>query len=183
MLKPLESYAKYIKKFLGIVMSALDQAIEDLNQATVTLDQSAAIMTQSAENIESITQDIGSLVNDLQGTVAGINNLLITIFRYINPGTSKEAIEHFTQIIKAIVYVVTVFVSGILSFSVSGALKVFLPMTRTFSFVIYISSLVGVFVALFLLAHLYLIRTLESSGNELAQAIINTNTSGFESAM
>jgi len=151
---------------------------QQTNSQTNTISNPTADLSNTISNLDNTISNMDSLVNEVSGVVSGvdttvqsINSILSLIFSFLNPGTTREAIEHFTQILKTIVFAVVIFVSGLLSFVISGALKIFLPMKYTFSLIVFLLSIVGVVGALMLLSKLYVLDTLDSSGQELANVI------------
>ena len=127
------------------------------------------------QDVQNTLDSIDATVLQLQSTISSVDSILQLVYSFLNPGTTKEAIEHFTQILKTVVFTVVVLVSGLLSFLVSGVVGTILPVRRPFFFVIFLASIIGVFGSLLLLAKLFVLDELESSGNELADAILNNS--------
>ena len=125
----------------------------------MNFQQQSNDFNETISNLDNTISNLDNLVTEVDTTVQSFNSILSLIFSFLNPGTTREAIEHFTQILKTIVFTVVLFVSGLLSFVISGALKIFLPMKYTFSLIVFLLSIVGVVGALMLLSKLYVLDT------------------------
>lgn len=128
-------------------------------------------LQNSINSLQTTVNTIGSTVTKIDSTISNVNKLLLMVFSYLNPGTTKDAVEHLIAILKTLVYIITIFSASIVTFIISGALKVLLPMRYTIFFITLLLSVVGIFMGLLLLAQLYVLNALDKSGQDLITSV------------